>query len=557
MTVKEKHDCKLQSIIPSYHRIPPNAHIGRRFIAKLKCYWTLNPQSPSIKHFYRNKSTMLKEQRRHATGEYFFIIHPFSVINEILNFLFFVFWTYEIVTIPAAASFNDFDVTRRNNPKWKISWDYVLFPFQITLILSKFFSGYVEPETKNVVLEPKKILKKYVKSYLIFDLLSITVIGDAYYYTINMCCYARLIHVRNYYVDIMKNLNVSEKTYECVLLLVETFLFINFFTCFFYYSAAIIYKGQIIWPSETWFFKAAIDPVSKTSSVEIYFTCTLLIVCHFFGAGTGWFYIENIPSERLILSIVMFVGRLWTLFVMAKLLWLFRVLNISDNKYDEYIIQLKVYMKQKNLPKELREQILEYYLYKYQRHFFDETKILHFLSNYIREELLLWQARKLIQNVQLFKLFPKSVTGSIIGCCQFAIYMEGDTVVKAGDEMNTIFFIASGAVAVSSEDNTEVAHMQDGDQFGLTSAITPERLWFRFNYTAIETTEIYYIRSVDFKKFVGNEDDILKFFSHTLEERFQKFQRELGAAKVGRDVLSELSSGKILEMPRKRQTVHM
>lgn len=55
---------------------------------------------------------------------------------------------------------------------------------------------------------------------------------------------------------------------------------------------------------------------------------------------------------------------------------------------------------------------------------------------------------KFINNVSLFQYIPKSVVSQLINVLSSEIYLVNDTIVKAGEEGDGLYFIASGTVAV-------------------------------------------------------------------------------------------------------------
>lgn len=102
--------------------------------------------------------------------------------------------------------------------------------------------------------------------------------------------------------------------------------------------------------------------------LKAYTESMLCVVCHFFGAGEGLHGTDLRDGlQKFMLVIVMIsgelhaddlramknsalLGRVWTLYVIACILKIFSVVTISESKYEEYLLQLEVFMRQKRLP---------------------------------------------------------------------------------------------------------------------------------------------------------------------------------------------------------------
>lgn len=64
------------------------------------------------------------------------------------------------------------------------------------------------------------------------------------------------------------------------------------------------------------------------------------------------------------------------------------------------------------------------------------------------QELILNIYMKFINNVPLFQYIPESIMSQLINVLNFEIYLENDIIVKAGEEGDGLYFIASGTVAI-------------------------------------------------------------------------------------------------------------
>ncbi|KAH1027087.1 hypothetical protein HUJ05_000655 [Dendroctonus ponderosae] len=550
------HLCDLKQDTFGLPKLPPNASWYRKFGRRLRKFLTLNPNSTSAKRFFRNRSTMISEQRRHLQGASF-IIHPFSNFNRVRETVFCILWIMEMIISPIYMSFVHVEMiyyTRAHKEKYHYDpffffYTNVLSPLEACCAAMFFFTGYINTKTKEIVIQPTKIWKKYLCTYYIID----------YLMNLKFGIYTEITRfiagtVFNYLKEIVLNCRMREEVHDCLRLFVVTLIILNSFACFYYYIPWII--GGENFPEYSWPVRVNVSLGNNIPMLKAYTESMLCVVCHFFGAGEGLHGTDLRDGlQKLMLVIVMISGRVWTLYVIACILKIFSVVTISESKYEEYLLQLEVFMRQKRLPQVLRSRLLEYYRYKYQNHFFNEQAIFATLSAYLRQELMLYGARKLITKVELFRAFPRSVVGAIIGNARQIVYLPKDFIAKRGDVADEIFFISSGTVALTNLDNEELAHLEDGDEIGLIGAFTANPYIYNYNYFAVETTEVYSISKKEFRALIFDQEDLLKYFSKKVQEKIANYRSvELSYQVHGYDLLSELSSGKILERPRLRPT---
>ncbi|CAH1127370.1 unnamed protein product [Ceutorhynchus assimilis] len=443
MSKPNVHTCDLKQDTFGLPKLPPNASCHRRFTRRVRKCLTLNPNSTSSKRFFRNRSTMIAEQRRHLRGPSF-IIHPFSTFNRIREAVFCLLWTIEMIVSPFYMSFVHVETiyyrrthkdTAYEQDKFFTIYKNFLSPLEGVLTIMFFVTGYVNKGTKEIVIEPTKIWKNYLTTYYSIDLLMNLKFGiyteiTRNLYLVNMICMLRAGTVLTYLKEMVLNFKMREEVHDCLRLFMITLIILNSYTCFYYYIPWLC--GDEDFPEHSWAVRANIAPESGVAKSKAYMESLECIVVHFFGAGEGLH--GTVLEDRLqkfMLVIVMISGRMWTLYVIACVLKIFSVVTISESKYEEYLLQLEVFMRQKRLPQVLRSRLLEYYRYKYQNHFFNEQAIFSTLSSYLRQELMLYGARKLIAKVELFKALPRSVVGAIISNTRQIVYLPTDVIAKA------------------------------------------------------------------------------------------------------------------------------
>ncbi|XP_030767560.1 potassium/sodium hyperpolarization-activated cyclic nucleotide-gated channel 3-like isoform X2 [Sitophilus oryzae] len=545
------HNCELKIEFFGLAKLPPNAPWYKIFFRKIRKKLALNPNSPSAKRFFRNKSIMLLEQKRHLHGPAY-IIHPFSTFNKIREAMFCVIWIVEIILSPFYMSFIHVaadnlgvQLQERDEIFFKF-YIYILSPLEAILASFFFITGYPNYKTKEIVIDPTMILKNYVELYYAVDFIMCMKFG-VYWDVIK----AIIATVFTCLKDILTNFNIREEVYDCIRLLLLTVMILNAWTCFFFYIPWAAHAEAF--RTRSWAGKAGLHPVDGKTIGYAYAECFLAIACHFFGTGVGSHPIEKDNYlEKFLMVCVMINGRIWTLYIIACILKLFSVVTISESKYEEYYLQLEVFMRQKKLPEILRSRLIEYYKYTFQNHFFNEEAIFATLSAYLKEEMLLYGARRLIAKVELLKMLPKSTVNTIITSTRKIVFLANDVLAKSGDRCEQIYFIHTGTIAIHTASGAEVAHLEDGDQIGL-GCIFFNRNHYKYSYTAIETSELYVISRKDFKTLIQDNKDAMRYYYKKLMELESHWsEKEVSVDVGGLDILSHLMAGKILEQPVRR-----
>jgi hyperpolarization activated cyclic nucleotide-gated potassium channel 2 len=75
----------------------------------------------------------------------------------------------------------------------------------------------------------------------------------------------------------------------------------------------------------------------------------------------------------------------------------------------------------------------------------------------LRKEIKYHDCRKLVSNVTIFNHLPQEYLEDILSYLKQEIFLMSDIIIEAGTEGDSMYFLASGTVAVSSPSGKEVA----------------------------------------------------------------------------------------------------
>lgn len=69
--------------------------------------------------------------------------------------------------------------------------------------------------------------------------------------------------------------------------------------------------------------------------------------------------------------------------------------------------------------------------------------------------------RQLVENVGFFKNLPIALLVRIVSCLRSEVYLVNDVIIKANTPGDSMFFIASGTVAIYTTSGREVGNIVD------------------------------------------------------------------------------------------------
>lgn len=158
--------------------------------------------------------------------------------------------------------------------------------------------------------------------------------------------------------------------------------------------------------------------------------------------------------------------------------------------------QLEEYMRQKQLLLNLRNRILQYFIFKCGDKFFKESMISNLLSKNLKRDAGLHVCKSLIKNVSLFCQLNLLKISKIVNYLIPEIFLPHDVIVRARTYWKVMYFISSGTVAVYTRTGKEVCHLQDGAYFGEIALVlrTNRRV---ANIVTLETTQVYKLHKKD------------------------------------------------------------
>lgn len=154
--------------------------------------------------------------------------------------------------------------------------------------------------------------------------------------------------------------------------------------------------------------------------------------------------------------------------------------------------------------------------------------------------------KKLIDSVKIFEDLPRNILNQVLVSLRPEIFLPHEQIIKAGGVGDTIYFLASGTVAVSTPSGREVCHLQDGAYFGEIAVIIPGK-HRTANVIAIEICEVYQMDKKSFKNCFSKDTDLFnRIYTEALDRADMTEMIENAYTKVMRKTL--LQEGIILDL---------
>ncbi|XP_018567051.2 potassium/sodium hyperpolarization-activated cyclic nucleotide-gated channel 3-like [Anoplophora glabripennis] len=556
---KYQHKCNLH-VQDDYGlpKLAPNAHWTKKLGRVLRKLVLINPNHPKCKSLFRSKSVILRERKIHTSGPNFFVIHPLSTLNAILNATFVILWLYLMVMEPLMIFMA---MTKYIENVHRI----VLTPVQLVLILLFFNRGYIDKKTNQIVLEFKKIIRRYLFTYFIFDYLSTYFAIDIparwilqsdkekegaerLAYSLRIFAYSIRIHTLIEFMDhSLRNIKLNKTLRSLSCYTIKTYLILHLFTNVIVAVPYLWYVYTNEYSPRSWLMTTGI--FFKQKLYQRYFETFRMVCCLFFGIPHT---VMEVLNEQICAVIISFTGRLYTLYLLADILRLLGIAGVSESMYQRNMSLMQSYLANQGVPDNLKNRIFGYCKFKFQGQYFEENEIRNTLSHKLRAELFLFTAREMIQKTQVFKNLPGPAIGSIMEVMKCETFSPTDIIITIGSEISEVYFISSGTVAVTNSAGYELCHLEDGDEFGTSCLFFKRQI---YAVVAVETAVVFVINRNQFMEFLYPYPEVMNGFYRSAKEKLAKLKKlEDTVTARSINLLSQLERGNILEKRDKRLT---
>ncbi|XP_073775300.1 cyclic nucleotide-gated cation channel alpha-3-like isoform X4 [Danio rerio] len=350
---------------------------------------------------------------------------------------------------------------------------YILDVIFIINIISRFFIGY---EVHGVVItDPKKVRKKYLRTWFFFDLLSVLpfqALKQVHPYMrfleASRCLRVfRLFTIISYFSkepDTNKVLLTAFRMFSIMALSVQ------FSACLWFNQVCDAdYKGhkKVCTKGDNWLLLLSESNLTGISDVEWYATSVYWSVITLCTIGYGDIHATNL-EESTVASVVMLLGLLAFGFSMSSLSTVISNMASLRGRFHHRIEAVLHYMMHMDLPMEIQTMVHHYYYYLWlHQKGRNITGLMDDLPNVLREDISSSCYRSLIKKAKLFRNTANGFKMALSLKLKTYTYIPGQTLAKAGEINQNLYYIKHGHVQVFSQNpEVEIATLLPGTLFG-------------------------------------------------------------------------------------------
>nr|XP_034973123.1 potassium/sodium hyperpolarization-activated cyclic nucleotide-gated channel 2 [Zootoca vivipara] len=366
----------------------------------------------SLRMFGSQKAVEREQERVKSAGAW--IIHPYSDFRFYWDFTMLLFMVGNLIIIPVGITFFKDETTA----PW-IVFNVVSDTFFLMDLVMNFRTGIVFEDNTEIILDPERIKKKYLKTWFVVDLVSSIPVD---------------------YIFLIVEKGIDSEVYKTARALrIVRFTKILSLLRLLRLSRLIRYIHQ--WEE---IFHMTYDLASAVMRI-INLIGMMLLLCHWDGC-----------LQFLVPMLQDFPSDCWV--------------SINGMVYK----QVEQYMSFHKLPADFRQKIHDYYEHRYQGKMFDEDSILEELNEPLREEIVNFNCRKLVASMPLFANADPNFVTAMLTKLKFEVFQPGDYIIREGTIGKKMYFIQHGVVSVLTKGNKEMK-LSDGSYFGEICLLTRGR----------------------------------------------------------------------------------
>ncbi|KAM4052868.1 potassium/sodium hyperpolarization-activated cyclic nucleotide-gated channel 2 isoform 2-T2 [Anomaloglossus baeobatrachus] len=385
----------------------------------------------SLRMFGSQKAVEREQERVKSAGAW--IIHPYSDFRFYWDFTMLLFMVGNLIIIPVGITFFKDETTT----PW-IIFNVVSDTFFLMDLVLNFRTGIVIEDNTEIILDPQKIKRKYLRTWFVVDFVSSIPVD---------------------YIFLIVEKGIDSEVYKTARALrIVRFTKILSLLRLLRLSRLIRYIHQ--WEeNDSW--------------SELYSFALFKAMSHMLCIGYGRQAPESM-SDIWLTMLSMIVGATCYAMFIGHATALIQSLDSSRRQYQEKYKQVEQYMSFHKLPADFRQRIHDYYEHRYQGKMFDEDSILEELNEPLREEIVNFNCRKLVASMPLFANADPCFVTAMLTKLKFEVFQPTDYIIREGTIGKKMYFIQHGVVSVLTKGNKEVK-LSDGSYFGEICLLTRGR----------------------------------------------------------------------------------
>ncbi|KAJ3597518.1 hypothetical protein NHX12_001041, partial [Muraenolepis orangiensis] len=441
----------------------------------------------SLRMFGSHKAVALEQERLKSAGVW--IIHPYSDFRFYWDLLMLLLMMGNLVILPVGITF----FKDENTPPWIIFNVVSDTLFLVDLVLN-FRTGIVKEDSTEILLDPRAIRQRYLKSWFLVDFVS-SIPVDYIFLMVDLEARldsevyrtARALRIVRFtkILSLLRLLRLSRliryihqweeifhMTYDLASAMVRIVNLIGMMLLLCHWDGCLQFLVPMLqdFPHDCWVSKNHM--VNDTWGVQ-YSYALFKAMSHMLCIGYGAQAPEGMTDVWLTM-LSMIVGATCYAMFIGHATALIQSLDSSRRQYQEKYKQVEQYMSFHKLPSDVRTKIHEYYEHRFQGKMFDEESILGELSEPLKEEIVSFNCRSLVANMPLFANADPNFVTAVLTKLRFEVFQPVDFIIREGTVGRKMYFIQHGCVSVLTRGNRETK-LSDGSYFGEICLLTRGR----------------------------------------------------------------------------------
>lgn len=302
-------------------------------------------------------------------------------------------------------------------------------------LITRFFTGYVDEDQKMIVLEPKRIAKRYLRSTFMIDLigslpLQLIELFDNCQYPSHTAMFVfklfRLGRLSEQWKNLLEQLQLTYIRKVVLTVSIQVLLFFHWMTYIHYQVPALYVNFDKIDNVATWLDRSKVINIKQNSIFQMYTTNMLLACALCIGAGYYSPVDKHLIPQMVLTTIMSLGGLLFLTYSLTTLLRLMIYRHFESYLFNGRCKELQEFMTRRRLPSILQRKVQLFINYKFGGHYFNEKYIMNTINEQIKHEINMYSCKELIMNVPLFQDLPVALINTIIFCMKQILFMPGE-----------------------------------------------------------------------------------------------------------------------------------
>lgn len=548
------HKCEIKSRWKSAHFRDHTGTLSRAlsFIRENNVIW--KGHFATNQYFHSNNSIQ-KEIRRQLNNYNWFVIHPLSKTNYLREILMLIIWLILIFNDPLRFSFISFIPNNKMPIKLMLVFMDVL---SLVNVFLEFFVGYINTSTHEVILDQRLIAKRYLRTYFFIDLIGGISINLIYMSItkdeisaslLNMIRFTRCVRLKTA-LNILRGLvckkQAQERYFAFVAIMLLVIYVLEFWTCLLFIVSFVLNRSGTY--NTTWSTTISFGRESSFLEIIESFVRTIRFVAGIYYNIEHTAIMVN-DVEYFTASLIRMTGYMLSTVILAYLIEITTVSHLSDVKFRIIMSQLQMYSNIRKLPPRLQHRLITFYKGVFKSRYFKIDIISESLSTNLKQEILIYESRFLINRVKLFADLPPHIVQWIFLNSVVEHYLINDVISDCGLVQDSICFVSCGGICVILQNGAEVRHYFDGEIIG-EAALANNHIAIA-STIAIEFTELLRLSYEKLEIIHKKYPDLKNKLIQSGRQKLRRYKLSIGEIKkLEKDYLEEVKTS--LEAKRRR-----